>query len=213
MNERRRTLLFSKSNIPTENGVYIESVDHEFYLTDNWDSANTANSIAVVADEHKFRIALTQRASTMTMNPNAIDPWETYLSGTTNSGTADSTVAKKDYNGATNTHLIVTKCQSSTGYAAGWCDAYTFPDGSKGYLPAVGELYLASQNMEAINAALTKCGGTAFGGNYYWSSTFYGMYGFGRYCWNLHRSGDGVDYDSLVGRCYVRAFSALEDSN
>ena len=129
MNERRRTLLFSGGyKIPTENGIYIESVDHDFYLTNDWDSANTANSIAVVADECKFRIALYGSSSTMLMDSSAYGPWDTYLSGTTNSGITISSVAVKDFNGATNTQLIVTRCQPSTGYATGWCAAYTFPD-------------------------------------------------------------------------------------
>lgn len=134
------------------------------------------------------------------------DPWEIYLSGT------NQTTAKADYNGAVNTQLIVTKCQSSTAYAAGACNAYTFPDGkTKGYLPAVGELYLAWQNIGAINSALSACGGTAI--NKYahtWSSTFYGSRGRYRCCWIL-RLIDGFVYDnSLLSNCYVRAFATFE---
>ena len=214
MNERRRTLLFSKSNIPTENGVYIESVEHEFYLTNDWDRANTANSIAVVADAHKFRIALQGAPSTMHMNPNYTDPWETYLSGTTNSGITDKTVAITDYSGAANTQLIVEKCQSSTEYAAGWCNAYTFPDGTtKGYMPALGELYLAYQNKDAIDAALSACGGAVLGSNFYLSSTFYGVRSDFRYCWALHWDAGFAANTYLSSYAYVRAFGVLEDSN
>ena len=213
MNERRRTLLFSGGyKIPTENGIYIESVDHEFYLPDDWDSANTANSIAVVTDAHKFRIALTYISSYMRMG-SAYDPWETKLSGTTNSGTTDGGVASTDYNGVTNTQLIVEKCQSSTAYAAGACNAYTFPDGvTKGYLPALGELYLIYPNKAAIDAALAKCGGTLFGiseNGYHWSSTFYGLNGNFRYCWVIRWSDGGVYHNYLDGFMYVRAFAPL----
>ena len=215
MNERRRTLLFSKSNIPSENGVYIESVDHEFYLTNDWDSANTANSIAVVADECKFRIALQGASSMMQMDNDTYNPWNRYLSGTTNSGTTDETVALTDYSGTTNTKLIVEKCQSSTKYAAGWCNAYTFPNGvTKGYLPAEGELYLAYQNKAAINAALTKCGGSVLVSNFHWSSTFYGLAkGDNRRCWGLDCGDGGISYERLAGNAYVRPFAPLEDSN
>ena len=212
MNERRRTLLFSGGyKIPTENGVYIESVTHKFYLTDDWDTANTANSIAVVADECKFRIALTGLSSDMQMNNSNFDPWETYLSGIT-----DETVAKTDYNGAYNTQQILT-LQPSTEYAAGWCNAYTFPDGkTKGYLPALGELYLAYQNKDAINAALTKCGGAALVYRaYYWSSTFYGLTVDEQIMfWRLYLYDSYVmcDYVYGLGNC-VRAFGTLEDSN
>lgn len=213
MNERRRTLLFSKSNIPTENGVYIESVDHKFYLTNDWDTANTANSIAVVTDAHKFRISVSNYAK-LRMDSYSAAPWEEYLSGTTNSGTTgySSTAALADYSGAVNTQLIVTKYQSSTTYAAGACNAYTFPDGTtKGYLPALGELYLAYQNIGAINSALLACGGTTIPLNaYHWSSTFYGSCGRYRCCWIL-RLIDGFVYDnSLLYNRYVRAFAPFE---
>ena len=210
MNERRRTLLFSDKFVdyPTENGVWIETIGHKYCLPDDWDSANTANSIAVVTDTHSFRFAL-QGASNMAMSKSYTDPWETYLSGTTDLGEA-----KNDYNGAVNTQLIVEKCQPLTKYAAGWCNAYTFPDGvTKGYLPALGELYLAYQNKAAIGAALKKCGGTALVNGYHWSSTFYGSDGNARRCWRLTlRNGDaeGIGLGSLD--C-VRAFGALENSN
>ena len=137
------------------------------------------------------------------MSANYNDPWETYLPGTT-----DSTVAKTDYNGVTNTQNIVTKCQSATTYAAGWCNAYTFPDGvTKGYLPAAGELYLTYQNKTAIDAALSACGGTALV-SAHWSSTFYGTKGSYRYCWALDWDDGRVIYGYLNDDGYVRAFGA-----
>ena len=143
------------------------------------------------------------------MNPNYTDPWETYLSGTTNAGTTDSTVALTDYNGAVNTQLIVEKCQSSTEYAAGACNAYTFPDGTtKGYLPSLGELNLAYQNKAAIDKVLAACGGTVFASGYHWSSTFYGSNGDYRFCWRLYWSDGIVNYFTLEYSHYVRAFGA-----
>ena len=213
MNERRRTLLFSDKfvNYPTENGVWIETIEHKYYLSDDWDSEDNANvnSIAVVTDAHKFRIALQDASSIMQMSAKYTDPWEKYLSGTTNAGVSNSTVALTDYSGATNTQLIVTKCQSSTNYAAGWCNAYTFPDGSKGYLPSLGELNLAYQNKAAVDAALTKCGGTALPSSTYWSSTFWGLSGSRRSCWFLEWRDGGVNYSRLGSYGYVRAFGAL----
>ena len=187
-------------------GVYIEDKQGKLYTTGDWSSGNNANanSVVVVTGTKNFRIALTQIASTMQMSSSPTDPWETYLTGTT-----DSTVAKTDYNGVANTQNIITKCQSATTYAAGWCNAYTFPDGvTKGYLPAAGELYLAYQNKAAITAALAKCGGTALQEQYYWSSTFYGVDGSIRYCWLLDWS-DGIVYHYYLNYSgYVRAFGA-----
>ena len=215
MNERRRTLLFSGGyKIPTENGVYIESVDHEFYLTDDWDTANTANSIAVVADEHKFRIALSYPTNTQAIGITL--RYEDVLTATTS-----MFVAETDYNGAYNTQQIIT-LQPSTDYAAGWCAAYIFPDGeTNGYLPAYGELSLAYQNKDAIDAAILACGGTAFpsnpqnyNDNWHWSSTFEGL----RY---PNQRGNVIfnwatgqpQASALTYQYYVRPFAVLEDSN
>lgn len=78
-----------------------------------------------------------------------------------------------DYNGEYNTSTILEKCQSATTYAAGLCNAYTFPDGTtKGYLPAEGELKLIGINRDMIDSALSACGGSQLGTSTYWSSTF-----------------------------------------
>ena len=192
-------------------GAYIEDKQGKLYATADWSSGNNANanSVVVLTGTKNFRIALTQISASMAMNPNYKDTWERYLSGTTNSGTTDSTVAKTDYNGATNTWLIVGRCQPSTEYAAGACDAYTFPDGkTRGYLPALGELYLAYQNKAAVDAALSKCGGTVLPTQYHWSSTFYGIYGGFRSGWLLTWN-DGNVYNSLLNdNPCVRAFGA-----
>lgn len=207
MNERRRTLLFSKSNIPTENGVYIESVEHEFYLTDDWDTANTANSIAVVTDECKFRMALYDAIVTrMISPPNTLENWENIT------GTTDATIAKKDYNGAYNSQLLL-QVRNDEGYAAWYCHHYVFHDGTTtGYLPSLGEIYVASQNKAAINAALEKCGSSQLHHMLNWSSTFYGFDGEYRYCWVGNFDGE-VTYAKLSYYGFVHPFAPLEDSN
>ena len=216
MNERRRTLLFSGGyKIPTENGIYIESVDHDFYLPDDWNSANTANSIAVVTDAHRFRIGLHDIVST-NMDNNSYAAWDTWLSGTTNSGTTNMTVAKTDYSGAVNTQLIVTKCRPNGESASSVCYGYTFPDGvTKGYLPALGELYLVYQNLSVIQPALLVVrGGTLFKSAWYWSSTFYYSNGSDRGCWVFNWDDPRVVTYSFLGDYnYVRPFALLEDSN
>ena len=196
----------SASTASVKNGVYIQDVNGKLWKTEDWDGSVKPNAIAVITPQHKFRIALTQISSAMSMSYSLDDPWEIYLSGT------NQTTAKADYNGAVNTQLIVTKYQSSTTYAAGACNAYTFPDGTtKGYLPALGELYLAYNNIDTINSALSACGGTTIPLNaYHWSSTFYGSRGRYRCCWIL-RLIDGFVYDnSLLSNRYVRAFATFE---
>ena len=190
-------------------GVYIEDRQGKLYTRDDWSSGNNANanSVVVMTDAHSFRIALDYISSSMRMSSNSADPWDTYLSGTTNSGITNSTVAKLDYNGATNTKLIVEKCQSSTTYAAGACNAYTFPDGvTKGYLPALGELYLANQNKDAIDYSLSKCGYVSLPPYWHWSSTLYGTFNSSVHCWDLLLDSDRYSTDNLGDTNYVRAF-------
>ena len=188
------------------NGVYIQDVTGKLWKTEDWDGSVQPNAIAVITPEHKFRISLTQLSSRLMINSCYTVPWENTLTCATH-----ATTAKADYNGAYNTQQIIT-LQPSTAYAAGACNAYTFPDGvTKGYLPACGELYLAYQNKAAIDAALTKCGGTALSTVYYhWSSTFHGSYLDYRYCWMLSWYDGDVMCGIVSFSRYVRAFASLE---
>lgn len=122
---------------------------------------------------------------------------------------SDETQAKADYDGATNTTNIM-KLQSGTGYAAGWCNAFSFPSGKKGFLPSLGQMWAAYSNKAAVDAALTKAGGTALTSEYYWTSTFWCVYSGGnRVCWVLDWSVGAVGYDGLSGYYRVRAFCSI----
>ena len=196
--QRRRVL----ENAGISDGVYIEGLDGKAYTVDKWQSGNTANSVIVASGDVKFRIALTQ-PSNMAIG-SYTDPLEKYMTAI-----SDRTAAKADYNGSGNTANIM-KLRSSTAYAAGYCNAFTFPNGkTKGFLPSLGQLNLAYQNKAAVDAALSKCGGTAMIGEYYWSSTFWGVDGDGRICWRLYWSSGyvGSDY-GLHYDFYVRPFAA-----
>ena len=188
-------------NIKT--GVFIEATNMGLYNSSDWDSNKTPNSIVVLTDSVRFRMAVTQPSSTMRIHSNYTDPLENYMKAISH-----QTAAKADYNGSGNTANIM-KLQSSTSYAAGYCNAFTFPDGStKGFLPSLGQLNLAYQNKAAVDAALSKCGGTAMNTNNYWSSTFWGVNGSNRYCWILYWSDGRVNYGGLnYGSC-VRPFAA-----
>lgn len=187
-------------------GVFIEATNMGLYASSDWDSNKTPNSIVILTDSAKFRMALTQPSYTMAIHNNAYDTFENYMKAISN-----QTAAKADYNGSGNTANIM-KLQSSTSYAAGYCNAFTFPDGStKGFLPSLGQLWLAYQNKTAVDAALTACGGIAMGtSNGYWSSTFSHTYSATeyRFFWYLNWS-DGAVNDSYVANdIYVRPFAA-----
>ena len=203
MSTQRRRVLEDGGLIIPADGVYIEGLDGKAYTVDKWQSGNTANSVIVASGDVKFRIALTQQSS-MAIGSSNTDPLENYMTAI-----SDETAAKADYNGSVNTANII-KMQSSTDYAAGYCNAFTFPDGkTKGFLPSLGQLNLAYQNKAAVDAALSKCGGTAMNTNYYWSSTFWGVNRGYRRCWRLNWSDGNVGYiGSLRSSLYVRPFAA-----
>ena len=199
--QRRRVLEDGKIH----GSVYIEGLDGKAYTVGNWQSSYSANSIIVANGDIKFRIALTQ-PSNMTLCNNSTNNLGFYMTETTYSGTAVS-----DYDGAGNTENIL-KVESRTRFAAGYCNGFTFPDGkTKGYLPSLGQLYLAYQNKDAVNAALNKCGGTAMFEDYYWSSTFSNVRDDGKvYFWTISWR-DGYCYNgSYLNILYcVRPFANL----
>ena len=197
----QREISMVYGNIKT--GVFIEATNMGLYTSDNWDSSKTPNSIVVLTDSVKFRMAVTQPSSTMQISSDYTAPLENYMTAI-----SDQTAAKADYNGSGNTANIM-RFQSSTSYAAGYCNSFTFPDGkTKGFLPSLGQLNLAYQNKAAVNAALSKCGGTAMTNNYYWSSTFWGVDGSTRNCWILTWSDGSVIGYYLSSNYYVRPFAA-----
>ena len=187
-----------------KDGVYIPDVNGKLWKTEDWDYSVKANAIAVITPEHKFLIAL--REVLLAMHSNGDDAWEDVLHAYYGPEEAIT-----DYDGVGNTKMIVDKLQASSDYAAGWCAAYTFPDGTtKGYLPALGELYLAYQNKKAIDAALLVCGGFSFTENKYLSSTFFGSDGFYRGFWRV-KWRDGFLWSfNLFHEIYVRPFAPLE---
>ena len=183
------------------NGVYIQDINGKLWETEDWDNSVKPNAVAVIADEAKFLIALTQAPSTTTISSFSTATLDKYMMAA-----LDSDVAKADYNGAGNTANII-KLPQRTDYAANHCSTYILPDGNtKGYLPSLGQLNLAYQNKDAIDAALSKCGAAMFE-DYYWSSTFAGVNGSGRSCWILRWNGGIVSYDYVSHYYYVRPFA------
>ena len=182
MSTQRRRVLENSGLI--SDGIYIEGLNGKFYTVDNWHGGNDANSVVVASGDVKFRIALTQAPSYMTMGMVDSAPLNDYMTA------LDYDAALSDYDGAGNTAKIIqSEYCSGTTYAAGYCNAFTFPDGkTKGYLPALGQLHLVCANSEALNTALSVCGGTVIPTeSWSWSSTFSGIdiSHSNRFCWML----------------------------
>lgn len=106
----------SKKQTPSLNGVYIEATNGELFTADKWTGSLTPNSIVVIQDEVRFRIALTQSSSTMQIHSSNTDALENYMTAI-----SDSSQAKLDMKSAENTANIM-KLQSETDYAAGYFD-------------------------------------------------------------------------------------------
>ena len=201
MDNRRR--MMSSRKTPSLNGVYIEATNGELFTSDKWTGSLTPNSVVVIQDEVQFRIAL--MSSTMQIYSSSSGALENYMTAI-----SDEAQAKLDMKSAENTANIM-ELENRTGYAAGYCNSFTFPDGkTKGLLPALGWLQMAYDNKEEVNACLEACGAMVMDiSNFHWSSTFYGVDRAGdRGCWFLDWSGGYVDYNSLNGSCLVRPFAA-----
>ena len=206
----RRRMMSLKKQTPLLNGVYIEATNGKLFTSDKWTGSLTANSVVVIQGEVRFRIALTQSSSTMQIHSSSSGKLENYMTAI-----KDTEQAKLDMKSAKNTANI-RKLQSGTDYAAGYCNAFTFPDGkTKGLLPALGWLQTAYDNIAAVDACLAACGATAMDtSDYHWASTFYGVYKINtrryRRCWVLNWSNGDVTYKSLTNANWVRPFATYE---
>lgn len=186
---------------PIKTGVYIYTKQNTLVSADDWDSSDTVNAVGVYVgtDSCRFIIA-PEDASTSAV-------WGTY--GTSVSSAQTITIeskAKTDYAGQANTAAIISQDTSTSNKAADYCNSYTFKNGKTGYLPALGEWYIAYQNKSAVSTAMSKIGGTALNdSNYYWSSTQYSSSS----AWLLVWSYGSVTDSSKRGCTYVRAFCAV----
>ena len=193
----------SKKQTPLLNGVYIEATTGELFTANKWTGSLTPNSVVVIQDEVRFRIALTQSSSTMKIHSSYDGALENYMTEI-----SDLAQAKLDMKSAENTANIM-KLQSGTGFAAGYCNSFTFPDGkTKGLLPALGWWQTAYDNKAAVDACLAACGATAMDtSNHHWASTFCVVFSKRRHCWQLRWSGGSVSDDSLASSVRVRPFA------
>lgn len=187
-------------NVEPLRGVFIQHIAGILYTTDGWTGGgftnDQANGIAVVADEASFVIAKDKVSTSMPWSSNT----STLVDGIVTS--TDSTVAKTDFAGQANTELMLATDKSGAGYS---CANFTFPNGEKGYLPALGEWSIALANKTAIDEAMALIGGTALSSNDCWSSSQSSATTAWRLGWT-----NGYTYNSLkTSNCPVRAFSAL----
>jgi hypothetical protein len=191
---------------PYSNGVYIQHISGDLYTANEWETmafANgDANGVAIISDKCKFVIAKEDASSRR--------QWGGYGKKLEGIGTLLS-VSESDYDGLGNTSKII---EQLSGYndgsvigapAAEACSNYEFPNGKKGYLPALSEWQAAYDNKTTINNMMSIIGGATLSAEYYWTSTQY----ISTDSWFLSW-GNGFRYNtSKRADCLVRSFTTL----
>jgi hypothetical protein len=141
-------------------GVFIQHIDGSLHTIDEWSkhgyTNDEANGVALCELNARFVIAKTEieesmLASDTTNLLESVDTRNYYMA------------PKTDYDGVGNTEGMLKVDVSGAAYL---CDNYIFQNGSKGYLPACGELDLIVTNSQIINEAMELIGGTTYYGCY-----------------------------------------------
>lgn len=162
-----RTVAMVYKYIPV--GIYIYDTDGNFTKADDWNTANNGKvvGVSVCTENSAFVIAHTCNDEEKSWSGE-----DAIISG--NVTATDVVTAKKDYAGESNTDKIIAQLGTGNAPAAEYCRNYTFKNGKKGYLWSMGEAHDACNNKAAIDAAMSKIGGTAITEDLaYWTSTQY----------------------------------------
>lgn len=180
--------------------IYIQHIDGTLYTTDEWTAGgyanDQANGVAVVCASASFVMAKTNTSNSVRWSSDASNSVEGILT------TMTTSEAMTDFAGAANTALMLA---TDTSGAAYFCNNFTFPNGAKGYLPALGELNIVNKNKASIAAALTLIGGATLKGDSYWTSTQYSK----NRAWTLDFDDGGISGASKDSTCNMRAFTSL----
>lgn len=181
-------------------GVFVQHINGSLYTREEWTAAGfgneLANGVVVITDNAAFVIAKTDLGQMVWSSNNS-----TLVDGILT--TTVSATAITDFAGYNNTQLMLATDTSGAGYV---CANFTFPNGAKGYLPALGEWNEAFANMSEINSAMYTIGGTSLSNKFYWSSTQYGSRT--SWWWRWYNGTNNYSY-KYEATNYVRAFSTL----
>lgn len=167
---RRRLMLTEnkKAEPPITNGIYILRTDNKLYTKDEWDTSWNSESVgvAVISNRAKFVVCKKDLANKVWGSDVLVDG--VYAS------TDILDARRSDYKGKDNTDKILEQLGENVALAANSCAKYTFLNGSKGYLPSIGEWNVVEGYREEIEEYLTLIKGSLFSRTLqYWSSTQY----------------------------------------
>ena len=171
-------------------------------------SGEIAEGVVVVEGGHVLVVAPTESPTQLTWSSASVSG-----GGTT---TLDRVTAMKDWNGNANTAAQITHSEASgTGYAPGFCHAYSRVNANgqgltagKWWLPSMGEMMMIYANMTKINYALSLINGaTKLAEGWYWTSTESSAAN----AWNLnlYNGNTGPWFTKVSGAYRVRAVSAF----
>ena len=199
-----------------EDGVFImthrKSDNYPvMYKPHKWTAQQNAGEVAlgvvVVEGGHVLVVAPTESTTELNWSSAAVSG-----GGTT---TGDRITSMNDWNGNDNTDAQITHSEASgTGYAPGFCHAYSRVNANghgltagKWWLPSMGEMMMIYANMKKINYALSLiAGATQLLEVGYWTSTEYSAAN----AWNLDLfHGTMYDLPKATGRVRVRPVSAF----
>lgn len=188
-------------------GCYIQDTTGKLWKAGAWNGSATPNAVAVYDESCSFIIAL---------GGDALLPINSKLTSSSLTSYNTEETAKTDFDGAWNTEILVSDYGSVTTESAGYCAAYTFPNGESGYLGSAGEWNAAFKYKSEIDAIMTLLGGDALKTSY-WTSTYYGRSGTRYNFWyfmladgSSAQAGDmGYDYVTRATD-YTRPFGVLD---
>lgn len=164
-----------------EDGVFImthrKSDDYPVMFkphkwTEQQNAGEVALGVVVVEGGHVLVVAPTESTTGLNWSSAAVSG-----GGTT---TPDRVTAMNDWNGKANTAAQITHSEASgTGYAPGFCHAYSRVNSNgngltagKWWLPSMGEMMMVFANMKKINYALSLiAGANKLAEVGYWTST------------------------------------------
>lgn len=137
---------------PIQYGVFIQHIDGTLLTKEQWQSEgysnDSANGVAVIDEKAYFVIAKEKKDYVAWMQyPYTMIP-DIFT-------TADSAEAKTHYDGYATTQKALAHVSSGAIYEA---SQYVFPNGSNGYLPAMGELFIAFNKSHRINDLMNFLG-------------------------------------------------------
>lgn len=168
---RSEQITVTNNTIPS-NGIYVYDTDGNFTPSKMWKVENNSKvvGIAIITNRTKALIALKNAhdGKKVIWGP---DGFVNGISRSEINSNFKPGFAALDYNGEENTYLLLNSLLPNAGTAIRIAKDFMFPDGTKGYLPALGELIDVFNNLNEVNELLMKVGGEIIENTWYWTST------------------------------------------